>query len=152
MKAGDEQVTKAKRKNTGEIYALKIMNKKHIIRENKVKFVKMERMILDQLDHPGVVKLCFTFQDVHSLCNDHSRKLFCVWSSAPLWIIVRASDLSWVPVRHFQYWRRQTFVLAHMSNLSIMSLLLISLIDGHARHGAWMLHWWRTFRADKKGT
>ncbi|XP_024366060.1 3-phosphoinositide-dependent protein kinase 1 isoform X2 [Physcomitrium patens] len=61
------KVTKAKRKNTGEIYALKIMNKKHIIRENKVKFVKMERMILDQLDHPGVVKLCFTFQDVHSL-------------------------------------------------------------------------------------
>ncbi|KAG0618371.1 hypothetical protein M758_4G058300 [Ceratodon purpureus] len=61
------KVVKAKRKDTGEVYALKIMNKRHIIRESKVKFVKMERMILDQLDYPGVVKLCFTFQDVNSL-------------------------------------------------------------------------------------
>jgi len=58
---------KAKRKDSGEVYALKIMNKRHIIRENKVKWVKMERMILDQLDFPGVVKLHFTFQDVQSL-------------------------------------------------------------------------------------
>lgn len=45
---------KAKRKDTGEVYALKIMNKRHKIRESKVKFVKMERIILDQLDYPGV--------------------------------------------------------------------------------------------------
>lgn len=62
------QVVKVKRKDNGEVFALKIMDKKHIIRENKVKYVKMERMILDQLDFPGVVRLCFTFQDVYSLC------------------------------------------------------------------------------------
>jgi len=67
-----EQVVKAKRKDSGEVYALKIMNKMHIIRENQVKFVKMERMILDQLDFAGVVKLHFTFQDVHSLCNQQT--------------------------------------------------------------------------------
>jgi len=61
------KVVKAKRKDTSEVLALKIMDKKHIIRENKVKFVKMERMILDQLDFPGVVRLCFTFQDVYCL-------------------------------------------------------------------------------------
>lgn len=61
------KVVKAKRKNSGEVFALKIMNKRHIIREKKVKFVKMERMILDQLEYPGVVKLHFTFQDVNSL-------------------------------------------------------------------------------------
>lgn len=62
-------MVKAKRKNSGEVFALKIMNKRHIIREKKVKFVKMERMILDQLEYPGVVKLHFTFQDVNSLCK-----------------------------------------------------------------------------------
>ena len=56
MNARIGQVVKAKRKDTGQVFALKIMNKRHIIRESKVKFVKMERMILDQLDHPGVVR------------------------------------------------------------------------------------------------
>ncbi len=62
------QVMKVKCKDTGEIFALKVMDKKHIIRENKVNLVKMERMILDQLDFPGIIRLCFTFQDSYSLC------------------------------------------------------------------------------------
>ena len=78
MNARIGQVVKAKRKDTGQVFALKIMNKRHIIRESKVKFVKMERMILDQLDHPGVVRLCFTFQDVHSLCNEQSPQFVFV--------------------------------------------------------------------------
>ncbi|CAM6039946.1 unnamed protein product [Sphagnum compactum] len=61
------KVMKVKRKDTGEIFALKVMDKKHIIRENKVNLVKMERMILDQLDFPGIIRLCFTFQDSYSL-------------------------------------------------------------------------------------
>ncbi|KAL2642355.1 hypothetical protein R1flu_009942 [Riccia fluitans] len=60
------KVVKAKKKDTGEEYALKIMEKRHILREKKVQYVKMERLILDQLDHPGVTRLHFTFQD--SLC------------------------------------------------------------------------------------
>jgi hypothetical protein len=59
------------------------MDKKHIIRENKVKFVKMERMILDQLDFPGVVRLCFTFQDVYCLCN-HPKPLLTFFVNAEL--------------------------------------------------------------------
>jgi 3-phosphoinositide dependent protein kinase-1 len=62
------KVMKVKCKDTGEIFALKVMDKKHIIRENKVNLVKMERMILDQLDFPGIIRLCFTFQDSYSLC------------------------------------------------------------------------------------
>ena len=84
MKVRIGQVVKAKRKDTGEVYALKIMNKRHIIRESKVKFVKMERMILDQLDYPGVVKLCFTFQDVNSLCNEQPLQFFLclmIWTT-----------------------------------------------------------------------
>jgi serine/threonine protein kinase len=67
-------VMKVKRKDTGEIFALKVMDKKHIIRENKVNLVKMERMILDQLDFPGIIRLCFTFQDSYSLCILAGRK------------------------------------------------------------------------------
>ncbi|KAJ8510544.1 hypothetical protein OPV22_000978 [Ensete ventricosum] len=61
------QVVRARKKDTGNVYALKIMDKKFIAKENKVSYVKMERIVLDQLDHPGIIRLCFTFQDTHSL-------------------------------------------------------------------------------------
>ncbi|KAG6508630.1 3-phosphoinositide-dependent protein kinase 2-like [Zingiber officinale] len=61
------KVIRAKKKDTGNIYALKIMDKKFIAKENKVSYVKMERIVLDQLDHPGIISLCFTFQDAYSL-------------------------------------------------------------------------------------
>ncbi|CAI5530520.1 unnamed protein product [Closterium sp. Naga37s-1] len=47
--------------------ALKIMDKRHIVKEKKVAYIKMERLILDRLRHPGIVRLLFTFQDEHSL-------------------------------------------------------------------------------------
>lgn len=62
------QVVRAKKKDTGRVYALKIMDKKFITKENKISYVKMERIVLDQLDHPGVIRLFFTFQDAYSLC------------------------------------------------------------------------------------
>ncbi|KAH6804073.1 3-phosphoinositide-dependent protein kinase [Perilla frutescens var. frutescens] len=61
------KVVRAKKKDTGMIYAMKIMDKKFITKENKTSYVKLERIVLDQLDHPGVVRLFFTFQDSFSL-------------------------------------------------------------------------------------
>ncbi|KAM7268715.1 hypothetical protein ACFE04_010881 [Oxalis oulophora] len=61
------KVVRAKKKDTGTVYALKIMDKKFITKENKTAYVKLERIVLDQLDHPGVVRLYFTFQDTFSL-------------------------------------------------------------------------------------
>jgi len=60
---------RAKKKDTGIVYALKIMDKKFITKENKTAYVKLERIVLDQLDHPGIVRLFFTFQDNYSLCR-----------------------------------------------------------------------------------
>mmetsp|Transcript_29627 Transcript_29627/g.64665 ORF Transcript_29627/g.64665 Transcript_29627/m.64665 type:complete len:494 (-) Transcript_29627:208-1689(-) len=57
------QVVKAERKGTDEIYALKIMDKRHILREKKAEYIKNERNILDRLTYEGVVRLYFTFQD-----------------------------------------------------------------------------------------
>lgn len=60
-------VVKAQRKGTSEWYALKIMDKKQLVREKKELYIKNERSILDRLTYDGVVRLCFTFQDTHSL-------------------------------------------------------------------------------------
>lgn len=54
-------------KSTGEEFALKILNKRHIVKHEKVANVKLERLLLDHLSHPGVVGLAFTFQNEHSL-------------------------------------------------------------------------------------
>ncbi|PKU83057.1 3-phosphoinositide-dependent protein kinase 1 [Dendrobium catenatum] len=61
------KVVRAKKNDTGNVYALKIMDKKFIAKENKISYVKLERIVLDQLDHPGVIRLYFTFQDSYSL-------------------------------------------------------------------------------------
>ena len=44
------------------------LDKKHIIKEKKVKYVNIEKDTLNRLtDHPGVVRLYYTFQDERSL-------------------------------------------------------------------------------------
>ncbi|PPD96969.1 hypothetical protein GOBAR_DD06025 [Gossypium barbadense] len=45
------KVVRAKKKDTGKVYALKVMDKKFITKENKTAYVKLERIVLDQLDH-----------------------------------------------------------------------------------------------------
>ncbi|KAK6144698.1 hypothetical protein DH2020_021518 [Rehmannia glutinosa] len=51
------KVVRAKKKDTGMVYAMKIMDKKFITKENKTAYVKLERIVLDQLDHPGKGRL-----------------------------------------------------------------------------------------------
>ncbi|CAG7983521.1 unnamed protein product [Penicillium salamii] len=49
-------------------FAIKILDKRHIIKERKVKYVNIEKDTLNRLtDHPGVVRLYYTFQDEQSL-------------------------------------------------------------------------------------
>ncbi|KAJ3149883.1 3-phosphoinositide dependent protein kinase-1 [Geranomyces michiganensis] len=48
-------------------YAVKILDKRHIIKEKKTKYVAIEKDVLNALDHPLVVKLYYTFQDAQSL-------------------------------------------------------------------------------------
>ncbi|KAK8952506.1 3-phosphoinositide-dependent protein kinase 2 [Platanthera zijinensis] len=61
------KVVGAKKKDTGQVYALKIMDKDFIMKQDKASHVKRERIVLDQLNHPGIVQLLFTFQDSHSI-------------------------------------------------------------------------------------
>jgi serine/threonine protein kinase len=58
----------ARDKATGEEFAMKILDKRHILKEKKVKYVNIEKDVLHRLKHPFVVQLFSTFQDANSLC------------------------------------------------------------------------------------
>ena len=61
-------VVHATDRQTHKEYAVKILDKRHIIKEKKVKYVNIEKDTLNRLtDHPGVVRLFYTFQDERSL-------------------------------------------------------------------------------------
>ena len=61
------RVVHAKLKSNDNQFAVKIMEKRHIQKEGKIKSVMMEKEILSKLSHPFVVQLCFSFQDVDYL-------------------------------------------------------------------------------------
>jgi 3-phosphoinositide dependent protein kinase-1 len=55
-------------RSTGREYAIKVLDKRHIIKEKKVKYVNIEKDTLNRLtEHPGIVRLYYTFQDERSL-------------------------------------------------------------------------------------
>ncbi|GLE09644.1 hypothetical protein PINS_up021381 [Pythium insidiosum] len=57
------RVVHARMKETGAEYAIKIMEKRFIMKEKKVKFVMMERKVFTQLASERIVKLFYTFHD-----------------------------------------------------------------------------------------
>jgi 3-phosphoinositide dependent protein kinase-1 len=62
------QVVAATDRTTLKEYAIKVLDKRHIIKEEKVKYVNIEKNTLNRLgEHPGVVRLYYTFQDERSL-------------------------------------------------------------------------------------
>ncbi|CAM8930090.1 unnamed protein product [Rhodiola kirilowii] len=63
------KVVRAKKRDTGAVCALKIMNKMFIIKQNRAACAKLERLVLDQLDHPGIVRLLFTFHMALEACE-----------------------------------------------------------------------------------
>jgi serine/threonine protein kinase len=55
-------------KHTKKQYAVKILDKRHIIKEKKVKYVNIEKHALNRLtNRMGIISLYFTFQDKSSL-------------------------------------------------------------------------------------
>ena len=61
-------VVRATDRQTLREYAIKILDKRHIIKEKKVKYVNIEKDTLNRLtEHPGIVRLYYTFQDERSL-------------------------------------------------------------------------------------
>ncbi|AOA68601.1 Serine/threonine-protein kinase [Komagataella phaffii CBS 7435] len=58
----------AKDKSTKKKYAMKILDKRYIVNEKKVKYVNIEKHTLNRLSkHVGIIHLFYTFQDEQSL-------------------------------------------------------------------------------------
>ena len=55
------KVVLVKKNDTNELYALKVMKKKHIKKKKQIKHVNTERNVLVQIKHPFVVKLAYAF-------------------------------------------------------------------------------------------
>ncbi len=60
------RVYHCKLKASGVHFAVKVMEKKFIIKEKKIAYVNMERKILSDMDHPFIMGLYFSFHD-----NEH---------------------------------------------------------------------------------
>ena len=60
-RGGFSRVLLARKKDTGRLYAMKILKKSKIIREKKLKPIISERKIMERLDHPFIVKLHWAF-------------------------------------------------------------------------------------------
>lgn len=56
------KVMQVKKKDTGAIYAMKVLKKDHLIKRKQVAHTKTERKVLASIDHPFVVSLRFAFQ------------------------------------------------------------------------------------------
>jgi RAC serine/threonine-protein kinase len=59
---GFGKVLQVRYKPTGQIFAMKVLNKKEIVEADEVHKTKTEKSILMKLDHPFLVKLHFAFQ------------------------------------------------------------------------------------------
>ncbi|RYQ83547.1 hypothetical protein Ahy_B10g102271 isoform A [Arachis hypogaea] len=61
------KVYQVKKKVTSEIYAMKVMRKDKIMEKNHAEYMKAERDILTQIEHPFVVQLRYSFQTKYRL-------------------------------------------------------------------------------------
>ena len=60
------------------LFTVKVLEKRHIIREKKSQYVSREKEVLSRLNHPFFVRLYFTFQDKEKLCILHTKTLFII--------------------------------------------------------------------------
>ncbi|KAJ0405439.1 hypothetical protein P43SY_005058 [Pythium insidiosum] len=60
-------VRKKEGKNSGHIYAMKILVKAHIIKNDQVENTKAEQHILKEINHPFIVRLRYAFQNADKL-------------------------------------------------------------------------------------
>ena len=63
-KGGFSEVMLVRKRDDGQLYALKVMKKNHIIKEGKVKNVLDECNLLKKLRHPFIITLRWAFQSV----------------------------------------------------------------------------------------
>jgi serum/glucocorticoid-regulated kinase 2 len=61
------KVLLVRHKDTGQLFAMKVLKKEELFRRNQIDHTKTERLILATLRHPFMVKLRYSFQTDHKL-------------------------------------------------------------------------------------
>ncbi|XP_020590064.1 serine/threonine-protein kinase AtPK2/AtPK19-like [Phalaenopsis equestris] len=61
------KVFQVRKRDTSEIFAMKVMRKDKIIEKNHAAYMKAERDILTKIDHPFIVRLRYSFQTKYRL-------------------------------------------------------------------------------------
>lgn len=57
----------AKEVSTGLEFAIKVCDKKHILKEKKSEYIMREKAVLTRMNHPYIIRLHYTFQDTDRL-------------------------------------------------------------------------------------
>jgi serine/threonine protein kinase len=78
-RGGFSRVILVRKKDSGRLYAMKIMKKNKIMREKKLKPILSERKVLEKIKHPFIIKLHWAFQSVKftSLLFSDRRAVLC---------------------------------------------------------------------------
>jgi len=61
------KVMLVKKKNSGELYAMKTLRKQALVKRNQLQHTQTERYVLQHIQHPFLVNLCFAFQSPDKL-------------------------------------------------------------------------------------
>lgn len=61
-KGGFSNVTAVRKKDSGNLYAIKTMNKDFVVGENKIEQIMTEKQILSSISHPFIVNMYWAFQ------------------------------------------------------------------------------------------
>jgi len=55
------------KKDDSKVYAMKVLKKKNMIKQNQIEHIKSERKIMELIDHPFIIKLKYAFQNPEKL-------------------------------------------------------------------------------------
>lgn len=66
-KGGFSKVVMGTKKDTGCLYAIKVMSKEFVLKEEKINQIITEKNILAKCFHPFIVKLYWAFQSVRTI-------------------------------------------------------------------------------------
>jgi serum/glucocorticoid-regulated kinase 2 len=62
------QVFQARKKDTGRVFALKVLQKSFVRKHDQIENTKSERRVLEIVNHPYIVSLHYAFQTATALC------------------------------------------------------------------------------------
>ena len=65
-KGGFSRVLQVRKKDTGMLYAMKVISKAFVMQREKLDQALAERRILSRLNHPFIISLHYAFQSVSS--------------------------------------------------------------------------------------